>query len=101
MVNPDSDLYRQHPEWAMQFPNREHTEERNQLMLNLARPDVKEWMFNWLDKLVSENDIAFSEVGLQPRLVRTRMEYRTGFITGTSQHRRREGNLRSVRAQPL
>ena len=59
MVNPDSDLYRQHPEWVMQFPNRQHTEARNQLMLNLARPDVKEWMFNWLDKLVSENDIAF------------------------------------------
>ncbi len=59
MVNPDSDLYRQHPEWAMQFPNRQHTEQRQQLMLNLARPDVKEWMFNWLDKLVSENDIAF------------------------------------------
>ena len=59
MVNPDSDLYRLHPEWAMQFPNRQHTEERNQLMLNLARPDVREWMFNWLDKLVSENDIAF------------------------------------------
>lgn len=59
MVNPDSDLYRQHPEWVMQFPNRQQTQMRNQLMLNLARPDVKEWMFNWLDKLVSENDIAF------------------------------------------
>ncbi len=59
MVNPDSDLYRQHPDWAMQFPNRQHTEQRQQLLLNLARPDVKEWMFNWLDKLVSENDIAF------------------------------------------
>ena len=59
MVNPDSDLYRAHPEWAMQFPNRQHTEQRNQLLLNLARDDVKEWMFQWLDKLVSENDIAF------------------------------------------
>ena len=59
MVNPDSDLYRQHPEWVMQFPNRQQTQMRNQLMLNLARPDVKEWMFHWLDKLVSENDIAF------------------------------------------
>ena len=59
MVNPDSDLYRAHPEWAMQLPDRQHTEERNQLMLNLARPDVKEWMYGWLDKLVSENDIAF------------------------------------------
>ncbi len=59
MVNPDSDLFRQHPDWAMQFPNRQRSEMRQQLMLNLARPDVKEWMFNWLDKLVSENDIAF------------------------------------------
>jgi alpha-galactosidase len=28
MVNPNSDLYRQHPDWAMQFPNRQHTEQR-------------------------------------------------------------------------
>ena len=59
MVNPNSDLYRAHPEWAMQFPNRQHTEARNQLLLNLARPDVKEYTFGWLDKLVTENDIAF------------------------------------------
>lgn len=59
MVNPDSDLYRTHPEWAMQLPGRQHTEQRQQLVLNLARDDVKEWMFAWLDKLVSDNDIAF------------------------------------------
>ncbi|HEY9137255.1 MAG TPA: alpha-galactosidase, partial [Terriglobus sp.] len=59
MVNPNSDLYRKHPEWAMQMPDRQHTEQRNQLVLNLAREDVKEWMFDWLDKLVSENDIAY------------------------------------------
>src|SRR6202000_1421336 len=59
MVNPDSDLYRKHPEWAMQLPDRQHTEQRHQLMLNLAREDVKEWVFTWLDKLVSENDIAY------------------------------------------
>jgi alpha-galactosidase len=59
MVNPDSDLYRQHPDWAMNFPGRPRTESRNQLMLNLARPDVKEYIFGFLDKLVSENDIAF------------------------------------------
>ena len=59
MVNPDSALYRAHPEWAMQLPDRQHTEARNQLLLNLARSDVKEWMFAWLDKFVSENDIAY------------------------------------------
>jgi alpha-galactosidase len=59
MVNPNSDLFRAHPDWAMQFPNRQRTEARNQLVLNLARPEVKEYVFNFLDKLVSENDIAF------------------------------------------
>ena len=59
MVNPDSDLYRKHPEWAMNFPARPRTEARNQLMLNLARPDVRQYIFDFLDKLVSQNDIAF------------------------------------------
>ncbi len=59
MVNPDSDLYRKHPEWAMNFPGRPRTEARNQLVLNLAREDVKQYLIGFLDKLVTENDIAF------------------------------------------
>ena len=59
MVNPDSDLYRKHPDWAMNFPGRPRTEGRNQLLLNLARPDVMEYTFHWLDELVSNNDIDF------------------------------------------
>ena len=59
MVNPDSDLYRRHPDWAMHFPDRERTEARHQLVLNLAKPEVKEYVFNFLDKLLSENDVAF------------------------------------------
>jgi alpha-galactosidase len=58
MVNPDSDLYRKHPDWAMNFPGRPRTEARNQLVLNLARDDVKEYVFGWLDRLVTDNDIA-------------------------------------------
>jgi alpha-galactosidase len=59
MVNPDSDLYRKHPEWAMNFPGRPRTEGRNQLLLNLARPDVMEYTYHWLDELVSNNEIDF------------------------------------------
>ncbi|HEY4045808.1 MAG TPA: alpha-galactosidase [Acidobacteriaceae bacterium] len=59
MVNTDSDLYRKHPDWALNFTGRPRTEGRNQLMLNLARPDVREYVFQFLDKLLSENDIAF------------------------------------------
>ena len=58
MVNPDSDLYRKHPDWAMNFPGRPRTQARNQLVLNLARDDVKDYIFSWLDRLVTENDIA-------------------------------------------
>ena len=58
MVNPDSDLYRAHPDWVMNFPGRPRTEGRNQLVLNLAREDVKEYIFSWLDRLVTDNDIA-------------------------------------------
>lgn len=59
MVNPDSDLYRSHPDWVMNFPDRQRSEARNQLVLNLARPEVKAYLLGFLDKLVTENDIAF------------------------------------------
>ena len=59
MVNPDSDLYRKHPDWVLNFPGRPRTEGRNQLVLNLARPDVRDYVLGFLEKLVTENDIAF------------------------------------------
>ena len=59
MVNPDSDLYRKHPDWVLNFPGRPRSEQRNQLVLNLAQSDVREYVLGFLDKLLSENDIAF------------------------------------------
>ena len=59
MVNPNSDLYRKHPDWVINFPGRPRTEGRNQLVLNLAREDVKEYLLASLVKLLSENDIDF------------------------------------------
>lgn len=59
MVNPDSDLYRKHPDWVLNFTGRPRTQERNQLVLNLARPDVRAYVFHFLDELVSQNDVAF------------------------------------------
>ncbi|MFI6761550.1 alpha-galactosidase [Micromonospora sp. NPDC050417] len=59
MVNPDSDLYRAHPDWVLHMANRDRTEMRHQLVLNLARPDAAEWTHSWLDRLVSKHDIDF------------------------------------------
>lgn len=59
MVNPNSDLYRAHPDWVIHFPTRARTEARNQLILNMARPDVQDYLIGVLDKLLSENNITF------------------------------------------
>lgn len=59
MVNANSDLYRAHPDWVVHFPSRPRTEGRNQMILNLARPEVKEHIYGVLEKLLAANNIAF------------------------------------------
>ncbi len=59
MVNPDSDLYRAHPDWVYHFRHRSRTQGRNQMVLNLARQDVRDWMLATLDTLLSEQNIEF------------------------------------------
>jgi alpha-galactosidase len=59
MVNPDSDLYRKHPDWVLNFTGRPRSEERNQLVLNLARKDVRDYIYGFLDNLLSHNQISF------------------------------------------
>ena len=59
MVNPDSDLYRAHPDWVLHFDRRSRSERRNQLVLNLARDDVAEWVHAVVDRLLSEHRIDF------------------------------------------
>jgi alpha-galactosidase len=59
MVNPNSELYRAHPDWVIHFPTRARTESRNQLILNFARLDVQEYIIGQIDRLLSENNIAF------------------------------------------
>ena len=59
MVNPNSDLYRAHPEWVFNFPNRTRNESRNQLMLNLAPEDVYQYLLKSLSTLLKQNNIKF------------------------------------------
>ncbi len=59
MVNPDSELYRKHPDWVLNFTGRPRSEQRNQLVLNLARKDVRDYVFGFLDDLLGHNQIAF------------------------------------------
>lgn len=58
-VNPDSDLYRRHPEWIYHFPNREGTQLRNQYLLNLGLPEVKAFVLEFMTELLSAYEISF------------------------------------------
>lgn len=60
MVNPKSELYEEHPDWAIQLPNRKTYYYRNQLVLDLSNPKVQEYVFGVVDKLMQNNpEIAF------------------------------------------
>jgi alpha-galactosidase len=54
MVNPDSDLYRAHPEWALQTEGNEQLQFRNQLVLDLTRPEVTDCLFKMIDDILVE-----------------------------------------------
>ena len=58
-VNPDSDLYRAHPDWAISIPGRSLTLGRNQLVLDLTRKEVREYIIESVDKVLSGANIEY------------------------------------------
>lgn len=59
MVNPDSDLFRTHPDWALQLCGRPLLTARNQLVLDLTRGDVSDYLFDVLDRLLTDLPINY------------------------------------------
>ncbi|MDR1225347.1 MAG: alpha-galactosidase [Prevotellaceae bacterium] len=55
MVNPKSELYEKHPDWIITQPNREMLTQRNQLLLDLSNPKVQEFVYNSIDKILTDN----------------------------------------------
>ena len=60
MVSPDSDLYRQHPDWCLHVAGgTERATMRGQLALDLSLAEVREYLIERLDALLRENAIAY------------------------------------------
>ena len=59
MVNPDSDLFRAHPDWALTTEGYEPVLGRNQLVLDLGRPDAFAHVLGLLDTVLTDHDIGF------------------------------------------
>jgi len=56
-VNVDSDLYRAHPDWVYRFPTRKPTIQRESLILNLGKQEVREHLWGRLSDLVQEHHV--------------------------------------------
>ena len=59
MVNVDSDLYRNHPEWSIEIPGKRHSEGRNQRILDFANPQVVDHMIESMKNVISSGNIAY------------------------------------------
>ena len=59
MVNPDSELHRTHPDWALQLAGRPLLTARNQFVLDLTRPEVSDYLFETISGLLGTLPIAY------------------------------------------
>lgn len=59
MVSPDSDLYRAHPDWCIHVPNRRRSEGRNQLVLDLTREEVRDYIVESVSKILRTVPISY------------------------------------------
>ena len=57
MVNPDSDLYRAHPDWPLQLSRGRAPLSRSQLVLDFTRPEVTDHIFAAMDKVLRETPV--------------------------------------------
>ncbi len=59
MVSEDSEHYRAHPDWAIQIPGRKPNRSRYQLLLDMTRADVREYLYNSISKILKSADISY------------------------------------------
>jgi len=69
MVNPDSDLYRAHPDWVLAAAGYPPITGRSQLVLDLGRPEVSAHLLERLDALLTEYAIAYLKWDMNRDLV--------------------------------
>jgi len=61
MVNPNSELFEQHPDWVIRQPKRELELQRNQMVLDLTRPEVQAFEWNTIKSILSVPDISYAK----------------------------------------
>ncbi len=87
MVNPDSDLYRSHPDWVIRHPLREPSLGRNQLILDLTNPDVRNYLVETLSHLFLSANITYCKWDMNRNFSDVYSSYLPNSEQGTFFHR--------------
>ena len=59
MINPDSDIFRAHPEYAIGVPGRERCPSRNQYVMDLTNPEVRDYIVESVNAILRKHNIAY------------------------------------------
>ena len=59
MISPDSDLYRAHPDWCLHYNNRPRSQGRHQLILDLTRPEVCDYIYESVAKVLRDGGVSY------------------------------------------
>lgn len=59
MVSEDSDLYRAHPDWAMEIPGRHGVRSRNQIALDMSRKEVQDYLIKQINSILDDANIYY------------------------------------------
>lgn len=96
MVNPVSDLYCAHPDWVLQVEGRPLLTSRNQLVLDLTRPEVSDYLFAGIDAVLSKHAVSYIKWDMNRDL--THVGGRDGRATTSAQIRAVYALMDRVRA---
>ncbi|MDO4940556.1 MAG: alpha-galactosidase [Erysipelotrichaceae bacterium] len=81
-INPDSDLYRAHPDWAIEDNEYKTLYERNELLLDLTKSEVRDYIVENINKLIEDNNIDYIKWDMNRQLIGVSGKYDYEYIKG-------------------
>lgn len=87
MISPESDLYREHPDWAISIPGREATRSRNQLVLDLSNPEVVDYVYEAVASVLRSANIEYVKWDMNRQLTDLHSNYLPDDRQGELYHR--------------
>ncbi len=86
MISRDSDLFRAHPDWCIHTDTREARESRNQLVIDMSRQEVVDYLFDVISDFLSENEIGYVKWDMNRSIMDNGSNY-LGTAQGEHSHR--------------